>query len=484
MGTSTRTHSTYRIHSTHSFHQHQYDDLQDQKKKKPNDNLEVGSEGRIPLRAPRFVVPPLIPPQSEGAAVTIKKGTHVLTFVESINNIDTGPICGRQVVDAWVLQNEHVQVKCVLQGGNIMSIIDKASGGEHIWLNKEGATNYGANSDAFPLTRGLILHGGIRLAAVTAEHGLYYDVDWDIDYEVSDDGEEASIILSIVDSQEARDLLADPLSKKLYLAHGSNVPMSKYPVTDAKFTFKVTLKKDDKFVRTECIVENTRDSPVVAEAWMPQTYPITADSQIISKQKKRRCKDLWVYTGMLKDNFVCADMQLDPDRHAPQYKGKNGFIVGFPPTPGAWNNANLDKVLDWPSGAGGILYDYPHRDGSYHAVSYGDGRGAAYVTESSAEKPHYTKLWSWGNPALFNREEALKQDPPLAAGRPKAEYYEPWGSAFNTGFFETYDFPPGKSSWEARIVPITGGLEPKKTQLQLRETVDDAVADAEKSLFD
>ena len=93
-----------------------------------------------------------------------------------------------------------------------MSIIDKATGGEHIWLNKEGATNYGANSDAFPLTRGLILHGGIRLAAVTAEHSLYFDADWDIDFEVSNNGDESTVIISIVNSQENRDLLADPLS--------------------------------------------------------------------------------------------------------------------------------------------------------------------------------------------------------------------------------------------------------------------------------
>jgi hypothetical protein len=462
-----------------------------------NDYLEVGGEGRIPLRAPRVVVAPLIPLQSGDAAVTVTKGSHVLTFVESIDKIDTGPICGRQVVDAWVLQNEHLQVKCVLQGGNIMSIIDRASidkvgGGEHIWNNKEGATNYGAGTDAFPLTRGLILHGGIRLAAVTAEHGLYFDVDWDIDFEVSDD--EATIILSIVDSQKTRDELCDPLSKKLYLAPGSDVPMSKYPVTDAKFTFKVTLRKGDKFVTTECIVDNTRSAPVVAEAWMPQTYPITRDSQIISKQKKRRCKDLWVITGMLKDNFACADMQLDPDRDSPHLaktdpsklslipREKNGFIVGFPPTPCAWSNANLNKPLEWPTGTGGILYDYPKMDGSYHAVSYGDGRGAAYVTESSESKPHYTKLWSWGDPAYFNRDVALKHDPPLAAGRPKAEYYEPWGSAFNTGFFETFAFPVGESSWKACIVPITGGLEPGMTQLQLQKIVDTAVVDAENYL--
>ena len=443
----------------------------------------VGKEGIIPSRAKRDVDPPSIPVQAANASVTISKGTHTLTFVESIEKIETGPICGTEVVDAWVLENEYLKVKCILQGGNIVSIIDKETGGEHIWLNKEGAVNYGAHSNAFPLTRGLILHGGIRLAAVTSEHGLYYDCDWDINFEVDAKGRAAAIVLSIVDSQANRDLLDDQFSKGLYTVPGKEeIPMSKYPVTDAKFTLRVGLMKGDKFVRTEAIVENTRDTDIVAEAWMPQTYPITTQSQVISHQEKRRCKDLWVYTEMLKENFVVSDMQLDPDRDAPQYKEKNGMIVGCPPTPAAWNFANLDKPLEWPSGAGGILYDYPYLDGSYHAVSYGDGRGVAYVTQSSAANPHYTKMWSWGNPTLFNREEALKAEPPLAAGRPKAEYYEPWGSAFNTAFFETYNFPPGESSWKACIVPINKGLEPEKTQLQLRDTVDAAVVDAEKSL--
>jgi len=62
--------------------------------------------------------------------------------------------------------------------------------------------------------------------------------------------------------------------------------------------------------------------------------------------------------------------------------------------------------------------------------------------------------------------------PPLAAGRPKAEYYEPWSSAFNTAFFETHSFPTGKSHWLSVILPIQKGLSSFKTKSELREVVD------------
>ena len=92
-------------------------------------------------------------------------------------------------------------------------------------------------------------------------------------------------------------------------------------------------------------------------------------------------------------------------------------------------------------------------------------------------------MWSWGNPDVFDREEAAKKDPPLAAGRPATEYYEPWASAFNSAFFELYQFPAkSKKSWEARFVPISEGLDTDKKQHELREVVDNAVVDAVKSL--
>ena len=297
--------------------------------------------------------------------------------------------------------------------------------------------------------------------------------------------------------------------------------MSNYPVTDATFIFKVTLKKGENFLRTKCSVENNKkDEPIQAEAWMPQTWPVTEDSQIISHQKKRRIKggsgayvtDSWVMKSMIKDKYVASDMGLDPDHTLPQYNGsgsfttkgkegpKDGWVVSYPPsqlgpTPemmsnpnfpdSEWRKMDLNYPLQWPSAGGGIMYDYPFMDGNYHAVSFGDGRGVAYVPEKSTpENPHFTKMWSWGNKRLFNREEALKKDPPLAAGRPATDYYESWASAFNTAFFELYQFPANNtSSWEACFVPIAEGLDANKKQHELRAVVDEAVEDdAVKSL--
>lgn len=342
------------------------------------------------------------------------------------------------------------------------------------------------------------------MAAVTAEHGLYYDTEWDLDFEVSPSGDSASLIFSIKDTDEARKLLDDPLSTGGFSSWGPDA-MSNYPTTNANFIFKVTLKKGEKFLRTECTVENTTDETIQCEAWMPQTWPITQDSQIISHQKKRRIKghngafvnDTWVLKEMTDGKYSVADMLLDPDSNLPTYSGKaphtikgkgpkNGWVIPYPPSPiisETSGEMDLNYPLQWPSAAGGILYDYPTMDGNYHAVSFGDGRGVAYVAaESTAEKPNFTKMWSWGNPALFNREEAAKQDPPLAAGRPKTEYYEPWASGFNTAFFELYQFPANsKKSWEARLVPIAQGLEAGKLQSELRDVVDEAVKGAVKS---
>merc|ERR1712050_104973 len=378
---------------------------------------------------------------------------------------------------------------------------------------------YGPNSGAFPLERGLTLHGGIRMAAVTAEHGLYFDTDWDIDFEVSDSGDSASLIFSIQDTLETRQTLNGKLSGKGFSSYDAAHPMKNYPVTDAWFKFKVTLKSGEKFLRTECTVENTKSEPIQAEAWMPQTWPIDTNSQIISHQKKRRIKsgkgayvsDSWVMRSMIENKYVASDMGLDADSTLPYYSGegpfttkgmegpKDGWVVAWPPAQlgiteelkkqGLWNDAewgkfDLNYPLQWPSPDGGITYDYPYMDGPYHAISFGNstGRGMAYVPDESSEaKPHFTKMWSWGNKLLFNRTEAAQKDPPLAAGRPYAEYYEPWASAFNTAFFELYQFPPGESSWEGRLVPITEGLDDGKKQHELQEVVDAAVADAVKS---
>lgn len=513
--------------------------------------------GTIPPRSDRKASVAGLPKQDPKSAVKISTGTKKLTYVETIDKIDCGPISGEETVESWILENEYLKITGVLLGGNLMGFLDKETGKEYLWLNEAGAVGYGKDSNAFPLRRGLFLHGGIRMAAVTAEHGLYYDTDWDLDFEISKKGDEASLIFSIKDDEKARKDLNDKLSGNGFSSWARD-PMANYPVTDAIFSFKVTLRKGEKFLRTECTVENTRGETIQAEAWMPQTWPISETSQIISHQKKRRIKagkaayvaDNWVMQEMIKDKYVATDMGLDPDSNLPQYNGsgpyttkgkegpKDGWVVSYPPSQmgptkdmllrskgellknpptlkeqlegkpvdlecyDAWSppesvyKMDLDYPLQWPSDQGGILYDYPFMDGNYHAVSFGeywkdgkghtkeeDGRGIAYVsTEGTRENPRFTKMWSWGNKRMFDREVANSRDPPLAAGRPLTEYYEPWASAFNSSFFELYQFPPGKSSWEARFVPITGGLTHDKKQHELREVVDDAVKDAVKSL--
>lgn len=466
----------------------------------------MSTSTNIPERSERKGKVAAIPNQDKSNPVKIYEDSKELTYVADIKNIETGPISAREVVKAWVLENEFLSIKGVLLGGNLMGFHDKEANKEYLWLNKEGAVGYGAKSDAFPLTRGLFLHGGVRMAAVTAEHGLYYDTEWDLDFEISPSGDSASLIFSIQDTDDARRLLHDPLSCGGFSSWDENNPMKNYPTTNANFIFKVTLKKGEKFLRTECIVENTTDETIQCEAWMPQTWPITKDSQIISHQKKRRIKgqngafvtDTWVLKEMMNDKYVVADMGLDPDSNLAIYNGsapfsikgrgpKNGWVVPYPPTPIITKESgdmDLNYPLQWPSAAGGILYDYPYMDGNYHAVSFGDGRGVAYVAaESTPEKPNFTKMWSWGNKDLFDRDAAAKKDPPLAAGRPKTEYYEPWASGFNSAFFELYQFPANsKKSWEARLVPIAKGLDADKKQHELREVVDKAVVGAVRSL--
>jgi len=490
--------------------------------------------GTVPDRSTRTASVATVPTQDPNNAVKISMGTKKLTYVETIDKIESGPISAQETVDAWILENEFLKITGVLLGGNLMGFVDKETGKEYLWLNEAGAVGYGAGSSAFPLQRGLFLHGGIRMAAVTAEHGLYYDTDWDIDFEVTNKGDSASLIFSIQDTELARKQLNDPLSVKGFSSWNAE-PMKNYEVTDAIFQFKVTLMKGEKFLRTECTVENTRNKPIQAEAWMPQTWPISESSQIISHQKKRRIKggnaayvtDSWVMQSMIKGNYVASDMGLDADKELSQYNGsapystkgkegpKDGWVIPFPPSilgptdkmkevipDYRWAKRDLNYPLQWPSSDGGILYDYPYMDGNYHAVSFGkyaknglavdykdggeyeeDGRGVAYVSAEGTERsPRFTKMWSWGDKSFFNRAEAAKKDPPLAAGRPKTEYYEPWASAFNSAFFELHQFPPGKSSWEARFVPITGGLTEDKKQHELRAVVDKAVKDAVRSL--
>ncbi|MEO1367229.1 MAG: hypothetical protein AAFX50_08625 [Acidobacteriota bacterium] len=408
-------------------------------------------------------------PAAFPSGVTLTEGSSVIPFVESIEEIERGPICGAERVESWVIDNGLIRVEAAPMGGSVLSI--QKSGDEYLWRNRGGTAYSGAGSETYPLTRGVLQPGGVRLCAVAPEHGLYYDSDWDIDFAA--DGRGSSIVLSITDSRENRDLLHDTLSYGYFSVPGSPIPMGRYPVTDAEFRLEITLRPREDFVRLQVSLVNPGRTPIRSEIWLSQTYPVDTSSRIISHQRKRRCKDPWVHGAMIEGKFQSVDMALDDASTTTPYVGTSGSILRWPPTPTQGGAAaDLDKPLDWPSSTGGILYDYPHRDGAYHAVSFGDGRGVAYVTHSDAARPHYTKMWSWGDRALYDRQEALRRDPPLLGGRPTTEYYEPWGSAFTPAFFEPTEFPPGESSWHALIVPIDSGLDRGMKSAQLRRRVD------------
>ena len=174
-------------------------------------------------------------------------------------------------------------------------------------------------------------------------------------------------------------------------------PMSFYPTTDCVFQARITLRAGEEFVRFKMVVVNPTKKDALGEAWFPQTYPITEDSKIISPQRMRWKRDGWCFPDIA---------QLFP-----------------------WDKEKFVKPLDWPTD--GIFYDFPRKDGNYHAVSAGDGTGCACVTRDEPDEPQFTKLWSWGKKASGDQGgEGLSQ------GRPATEYYEPWASAFNFAFFQ------------------------------------------------
>ncbi|CAN0225634.1 unnamed protein product [Ascophyllum nodosum] len=374
--------------------------------------------------------------------VTLMDTTHRLYFVENIEYIETGPVTSTDV-PAWQLSNNvGMSVKAMAEGANMVQITKNNV--DYVWGNVDGACYYGADTNTFPLTRGLIVHGGIRFAAATAEHGLYYDTDWDVSFKETSDGRSKSIIFSITDTEEQRLALNDTGSIGSFSrSDASDVPLSNYPVSNLTYTFTITLNADEEYVRLDMAVENPTPEFARAEAWLSQTYPIDENSQIISSQKRRWRKDTWC----------------------------------FPDTPNIvdCNTDELLHPLKWNTSIGCIYYDWPTMDSGYHAVNIpSEKRGVAYVTDP--DYMHFTKLWSWGNEDLYNRTEALLQDPPLAAGRPASPYYEPRGSAFNHAFFQAYEFPPfTKFSWSAAIVPIENGME-DADQIKLRLAVEEEIA--------
>ena len=131
-----------------------------------------------------------------------------------------------------------------------------------------------------------------------------------------------------------------------------------------------------------------------------------------------------------------------------------------------WPKTEFVSPLDWPTD--GIFYDFPSKDGCYHAVSEGDGSGCACVTRDTPEEPQFTKLWSWGKRGSGGSS--------LSDGRPKTEYYEPWASAFNFAFFQRAQFKPfSRSSFEMAVLPIESGLDAGKADSELRDVVENAI---------
>jgi len=256
---------------------------------------------------------------------------------------------------------------------------------------------------------------------------------------------EKSIVMTIVDNKENR--------KRAYDREGQfrgtdmegfseggfttpypfDGPMGKYPVTDLVYTLTVTLRDGEDFVRLNMKVENPTYDEKKAEAWLPMTFPIVKNSQILSRQKMRWKRDDWCFPAL--PNVV--------DWQSPHMK-KLGF----------------DKPLTWPTGNGGIFYDFPKMDGNFHGINNPEKENGIVFVAPGDKSPHYTKLWGWGDDDLFDREEALKQNPPLAAGRPYKEYYEPWSSGFTFGFFNPSSFKPRTiNSWEVALFPIKSGLK-------------------------
>ena len=269
-----------------------------------------------------------------------------------------------------------------------------------------GACYYGADSNNFPLKRGLSLHGGIRAAAVTAEHGLYFDTEWPITFEASDDGKSQTIIFQLTDDDEQRAKIAkaddppgNPVSPGPFsvgqFQKGDAVPLSLYPTTNCIFTASITLCEGEEFVRFKMSVENPTAKDALGEAWFPQTYPITTKSKIISPQRMRWKRDGWCFPDVA---------QLLP-----------------------WMESKFVNPSQWPTS--GIFYDFPSKDGAYHAISAGDdaGAGCACVTRDEPDEPQFTKLWSWGK----------KSSDPVGGGlddgRPATEYCALLWTGFGLG---------------------------------------------------
>ena len=392
---------------------------------------------------------------SASDGVTYRNSTHRLHYVPSVDDINYTAVgvaaTDFEDVPAFEMENNvGIKVKAIARGGSLVELIargndlvDLSSGGSnYLWENVEGATYYGAETNNFPLRRGLIVHGGIHMAAVCPEHGLYYDTDWVVSVDDSNP-DEKSITFTIVDDEATRYMVSNTVpTKPAYatLATGfSSGPfnrgadageMTRYPVTDMTFKFTITLRKDEDFVRLRMSVTNDSTDPKWAEAWLPMAFPITEDSIILSNQQQRWRRDNWCLDDVTPNMVEWEDYPF------------------------------LHKPLDWPMGC--IFYDFPSVDGRFHGVTTNpaEGKGVVYfMVENTA---HYTKLWSWGKQGEGND----------LVGRPASDYYEPWNGVTSFAFFQTYEFEPqSEVFWELAILPITEGLTSTNTE-ELLSVVD------------
>jgi hypothetical protein len=396
--------------------------------------------------------------QAAAEGVTFNTTTHRLYYVPSVNEIAYTavgvPAADYQDVNAYELQNSKgVRIKVIAQGATLveLSLLDGGDGvsrTNYLWDNIEGATYYGQNSNNFPLRRGMIVNGGARFTAVAPEHGLYYDIDWDVSVHISEP-DQKSIVLTMVDNEENRNRASNhvPLKptnqdKPTGLSGGQfsrdGQDMSRYPTTDMEFKLSITLRDDEDFVRLRMSVTNPDEAAVKwGEAWLPMLFPITEDSVILSRQKSRWRRDSWCLDQVVPNIVEWADYSF------------------------------LHKPLDWPMGC--IFYDLPSMQGNFHGVTTVPAEGKGVVYYSPEDSEHYTKMWSWGKQGA----EGNTLD-----GRPASSYYEPWSGSTNFAFFQTRAFQPQTElSWEIAILPISGGLTSEKGMEELLEYVETHIED-------
>jgi hypothetical protein len=399
--------------------------------------------------------------------VTFTTSTHRLYYVPSVNDIPYDavgvPATDFQDVNAYELQNSKgVKVKVMAQGATMVELslldADGVSRTNYLWDNIEGGTYYGENTNNFPLRRGMIINGGVRFTAVAAEHGLYYDTDWDVSVDIAQ-ANEKSIVLSIVDNEENRNRAANNVPA--YPTNQAKVPgfsngqfsrdgsdMTKYPTTDMEFKLFITLRDDEDFVRLRMSVTNPDETAAKwGEAWLPMTFPIQEESTILSRQKQRWRRDSWCLDAETPNVVDWADYEF------------------------------LHKPLQWPMGC--IFYDLPSMEGNYHGVTTvpAEGKGVVYYTPETSE--HYTKIWSWGKPGdVGNVGNGL-------VGRPVSNFYEPWSGSTSFAFFQTRAFQPQTElSWEIAILPIAGGLTSDKSVDALNDFVEGHIKERMNQLGD